>query len=178
MFEHASSSSSLAGMHDLPTAWAWAGTQSESMTFKKMSVGAIKTRLMDILLMCKERIAAFATWDQSKVLEEWQMASHNVLVEDALTKLTPSYDYVNVSNPKVCEEFIIKIKPTTTNDDVLCMVSRITNIPVDDFMLVDHQGELWLYPNSRLQPQQSSSQDLCREEAWSGRDRDPQILLR
>ena len=96
VFEH--ESASLSNEHDLPPAWAWSGTQSEKIkanlvnvifgqsiksdlaqiTFKKvgvMSVGAIKARLTDILLMRKERLTIFPAWDQTKVLEEcrWRL---------------------------------------------------------------------------------------------------------
>ena len=166
------SASPLAGAHGLPPSWAWAGTQSENVkenlvnvifgqsiksdlaqiTFQKsgvMSVGAIKTRLTDLLMMRKERIAIFAAWDQTVILEEWQMAPHNILVEDTLTMLTPSYDYVNVGNPRTKAKFIIKIKPTTSNQDILATISRITNLPMDEFMLVDYKGKMWVYPYSR-----------------------------
>ena len=79
VFQH-SSSSSLSGTFDLPPAWAWSDTQGdnvkenlvnvvwgqsvksdiEQITFKKrwgvMSIGAVKTRLTDILLMQKESL--------------------------------------------------------------------------------------------------------------------------
>ena len=114
------SASSLIGATDLPPAWAWAETnidlkenlvsvvlgQSiksdiEQITFKKMGVmpvGAIKARLTDILLMRKERLVVYAVCDQCKPLQEWQMASHNLVVDDSLTILTPSNDFVNVSS--------------------------------------------------------------------------------
>ena len=77
------------------------------------------------------------------------MAPHNVLVEDTLTMLTPTYAYVSVGNPHTKAEFIIKIRPTTSNQDILSMIARITNLPLDEFMLVNHKREMWVYPNSR-----------------------------
>ena len=65
----------------------------------------------------KERIAIFAAWDQTTTLPEWQMTPRNVLVEDSLTMMTPAFDYVNVGHPHTKSDFIIKIKPTTTNQN-------------------------------------------------------------
>ena len=131
VFEH--DSASLSSAHDLPPAWAWAGTQSEKMKENLVKVifgQSIKSDLAQItfkkvgVLMRKERLAIFAAWDQTKVLEEWQMAPHNLMVEDALTMLTPAYDYVNVSNALSQQEFIIKVKLTSTNEDILQMIHK------------------------------------------------------
>ena len=61
----------------------------------------------------------------------------------------PSYDYINVTNSLTHQEFIMKVKPKATNEDILHMVHQITSIPRDEFMFVDHRGHMWLYPNSR-----------------------------
>ena len=54
-----------------------------------------------------------------------------------------------MTNSLTHQEFIIKVKPKATNEDILHMVHQITSIPRDEFMLVDHRGQMWLYPNSR-----------------------------
>ena len=171
MFQH-TSSFSLSGAFDLPPAWAWSETQVdkvketlvnvvcgqsvksdfEQIAFKKigvMSIGAVTTRLTDILLMRKKRISLSPAWDQRHPFEEWQMAPHNLVVEDSFTTLTSHYDYVNVSNPRIHEERIVKIKPSATHSEIHDKIARITNLNPDEFMLVDHKEKIWIYPNSR-----------------------------
>ena len=105
-------------------------------------------KFIDILLTRKERVAVFAAWDQSKLLEKWWMTPHNLVAEDAMNALTPGCDCVNVANPKLKVEFTNPLKSYESHLDSRVVITRVTNVQSEEFTLVDRQGLPWRHPSS------------------------------
>ena len=112
-------------------------------------VNSLKARLVDILVLERERIMICPLDNQAVTLKEWEVVRPGLMVYDSLVFANPIVDYVNIYQVANHHEFIVKLTPSMTHDAVERMIGGIIGVEPARLRLMDHRGRQWTYPASR-----------------------------
>ena len=124
----------------------------KELTFKAeevVSVGALKVRLMDIIMIRRERIAIYPLDDHTTKLNDWEATRAEVVVFDDMVFGDPSTDYLNIYMPEKNAEFILRIADGMSQDSIERRIGHIIDVEPARIQLTDHRGMEWRFPTSR-----------------------------
>ena len=158
--------------HQVPPQWAWSVPQEKEETKmnlhvrigssvrsdiqectlllpNRISVGAVKVRIADIVGIDKTRIVLADETTPEKALPDWVECPERILVEDILLLPEKEADYINVFVPAIQQSFIIKVPKDACTGELRETIAKILRVDHRDIKITGRDGKDWTYRTSR-----------------------------